>query len=148
MWVTHNVALLDLTILLEEAGDFLLAQTWVDSGDEQVGARVGGLIVVVVVTLALGGLSVASVILASCREWCEESASSPIAAAVGGLVAGTGVDIAVTVNERGARAITRGVFALAIICTRESQWMLKWMVVMQAQALLIDVASCFPSSWW
>lgn len=42
--VAHDVALLDLAILLEQTCDFLLAQTGMDTGDEEVGARVAAAI--------------------------------------------------------------------------------------------------------
>jgi hypothetical protein len=38
--VKHDLALLNITVFLEEAGNFLLGQTWVDTSDEKVGARV------------------------------------------------------------------------------------------------------------
>ena len=40
VWVTHNVALLDSAVLLEENGDLFLGQARVDAGDEEVGALV------------------------------------------------------------------------------------------------------------
>jgi hypothetical protein len=38
--ITHDVALLDFTILLEEASDFFLAEAGMNPSHEQVGARV------------------------------------------------------------------------------------------------------------
>ena len=46
MRVAHDLALLDVTVLGEKSGDFILAQPGVDAGDEQVGARVDGIITV------------------------------------------------------------------------------------------------------
>lgn len=43
--VAHDVALLDLAVLLKETCDLLLAERGVDAGDEQVGARVAALVV-------------------------------------------------------------------------------------------------------
>lgn len=45
VWVKHDLALLDLTVLLEEASDLGLGQAWVNAGDEQVRSRVHGAIV-------------------------------------------------------------------------------------------------------
>jgi hypothetical protein len=45
VWIKHDLALLDLTILLEQASDLGLGETWVDAGDEQVRSRVHGAIV-------------------------------------------------------------------------------------------------------
>ena len=67
VWVTHNVALLDIAVLPEEFGDLLFGETWVDARDEEVGAGVGrtalssivlvGLAVVVVACEMLVGKS-------------------------------------------------------------------------------------------
>lgn len=116
MWVTHDVALLDLSILLEQTGDFILAQAWVDAGDEEVGARVSGLVVVAVV--ALGWLSLAAAGLVLDRVWCRRRCKgSPIAAAVGGLlVARAHVDVTIAVDNRRARAVARGVVAFTVVC--------------------------------
>jgi hypothetical protein len=46
--VLHDLALLDLAVLLEEASDLRLLQARVDAGHEEVGARVGGAIVILV----------------------------------------------------------------------------------------------------
>lgn len=40
VWVTHDVALLDSAVLLEEDSDLFLGQTRVDASDEEVGALV------------------------------------------------------------------------------------------------------------
>ena len=52
--ILHDLALLDLTILLEEAGDLGLLKTRVDAGDEEVGTRVDGTVVILVVVAVLG----------------------------------------------------------------------------------------------
>lgn len=44
--VTHDLTLLNLAILLEEARDFRLGQARVDASDKKVGARVDGAIVI------------------------------------------------------------------------------------------------------
>lgn len=46
VWITHNVALLHVAVLLEELADLLLVETRVDAGDEQIRSRVDGLVVV------------------------------------------------------------------------------------------------------
>lgn len=53
--VLHDLALLDLAILLEEAGDLGLLETGVDAGDEEVGAGVDGTIVILVVVVVVLG---------------------------------------------------------------------------------------------
>jgi hypothetical protein len=45
VWVAHDVALLDLTIFLEQTRNLLLAQTGMNTGDEEIGARVAAAIV-------------------------------------------------------------------------------------------------------
>jgi fatty acid desaturase len=45
MWVKHDLALLNLTVLLEETSHLSLRQTWVDAGDEQVRAWVNSAII-------------------------------------------------------------------------------------------------------
>lgn len=51
MWVTHYVALLDLSVLLEEAGDLLFGEAWVDAGDEEVGSGVDRFVVAAAILL-------------------------------------------------------------------------------------------------
>ena len=51
MGVLHDLALLNVTILLEEAGDLLLAQAGVNASDEEVGAGVDGTIIVLGATM-------------------------------------------------------------------------------------------------
>jgi hypothetical protein len=43
--VKHDLALLDLTVLLEQASDLGLGKTGVDTGDEKVGSGVDGAII-------------------------------------------------------------------------------------------------------
>jgi hypothetical protein len=50
--ITHNVALLDLAILLEQTCHLLLGETRVDAGHEEVGAWVAGTRIVRVLVLA------------------------------------------------------------------------------------------------
>lgn len=64
VWVTHNVALLDSAVLLEEDGDLFLGQARVDTSDEEVGALVdiaglaaAGLLALTTVTLAAAVLA-------------------------------------------------------------------------------------------
>ena len=45
VWVKHDLALLNITILLEETSDLLLGKTWVDAGNENVGTRVNSTVV-------------------------------------------------------------------------------------------------------
>ena len=45
MWVKHDLALLNLTVLLKETGDLSLGETWVDTSNEEVGSWVDGAIV-------------------------------------------------------------------------------------------------------
>lgn len=42
VWVQHDVALDDFTVLAKETGDVLLSELWVDAGDEKIGAGVSG----------------------------------------------------------------------------------------------------------
>ena len=49
--VAHDVALLNFTILLEEACDLVLGQAGVDASDEEVGALVAALILLTVARL-------------------------------------------------------------------------------------------------
>ena len=60
--VAHDVALLDIAILLEETRDFVLSESRVNAGDKQVGARVAALVIIVP---ALRGRTTAST-LANC----------------------------------------------------------------------------------
>lgn len=46
MRVSHDLALLDLTILLKHLGDLSLRQTRMDTSDKEVGAGVNGTIVI------------------------------------------------------------------------------------------------------
>jgi hypothetical protein len=43
--ISHDIALLDLSIFLEETCHVNLTETWVNAGDEEVGSRVGSEIV-------------------------------------------------------------------------------------------------------
>lgn len=46
MRVTHDLTLLDVAVLGEESGDFILAELWVDASDKQVGTGVDGTLTV------------------------------------------------------------------------------------------------------
>lgn len=52
VWVAHDVALLDLSVLLKQARDLVFGQAWVDTSDEQVGSWVDGLAVAIAATAA------------------------------------------------------------------------------------------------
>jgi hypothetical protein len=56
--VLHDLALLDLAVLLEEASDLRLLQARVDAGHEEVGTRVGGAVVILVAAVVLDGRAI------------------------------------------------------------------------------------------
>lgn len=62
MRVSHDLALVDLSVLLEDSRNFSFRQFGVDTSHKQVGARVDRLVVVVIVVVSLM-VSLASVIL-------------------------------------------------------------------------------------
>ena len=64
VWVTHNVALLDPSVLLEKDSDFFLGQARVDAGDEEVGALVDITGVSATRAATLGAVAVAAAVLA------------------------------------------------------------------------------------
>lgn len=68
--VAHDLALLDITVLLEHASDLLLGQTGVDAGDEEVGARVDG---AVIVTVATSGTSLVLGATGKRNSTCQQS---------------------------------------------------------------------------
>lgn len=45
--IAHDVALLNLAVLLKETGDLFLTKRRMNAGDEQVGARVAALVIIV-----------------------------------------------------------------------------------------------------
>jgi hypothetical protein len=45
--IAHDVALLYLAVLLEETRDFFLGERGMDAGDEEVGARVAAVVIVI-----------------------------------------------------------------------------------------------------
>jgi len=55
MRIQHDLALLDITILLEETGYLQLGETRMDTGDEEVRTRVDGAIILGRASLVLGG---------------------------------------------------------------------------------------------
>ena len=56
--IKHDLALLNITVLLEKAGHFLLRETRMDASDEQVGTRVDGTIILGWATVTLGRATV------------------------------------------------------------------------------------------
>jgi hexokinase len=64
VWVTHNVALLDPAVLLEENSDLFLGQARVDAGDEEVGALVDVAGIAATRSTTLGAVAVATAVLA------------------------------------------------------------------------------------
>jgi hypothetical protein len=54
MGVKHDLALLNITVFLEETSNLLLRQTRMDTGDEQVGTWVDGAIILRSTTITLG----------------------------------------------------------------------------------------------
>lgn len=75
--VAHDLALLDIAVLGEESGDFILAELGVDAGDEQVGARVDGTLAVPRATTVVlgwgaakeGALEVCGLFANECGSW-------------------------------------------------------------------------------
>lgn len=53
MGITHDLALLDLAVLLEHLGDLGLAQAGMDASDKEVRAGVDGSVIIVSGTLAV-----------------------------------------------------------------------------------------------
>jgi len=53
--ILHDLALLDLAVLLKEAADLGLLEARVDAGDEEVGAGVDGALIVLVAAIVLDG---------------------------------------------------------------------------------------------
>jgi hexokinase len=64
VWVTHDVALLDPSVLLEEDSDLFLGQARVDAGDEEVGALVDIAGVAATRATTLSAVAVAAAVLA------------------------------------------------------------------------------------
>jgi hexokinase len=63
VWVTHNVALLDPAVLLEEDSDLFLGQARVNAGDEEVGALVDVAGVATTRASTLSAIAVAAAVL-------------------------------------------------------------------------------------
>jgi hypothetical protein len=59
--ILHDLALLDLTVLLKEARNLCLLEARVDTGDEEVGTRVDGTIVIILGLLRLHGSTVKTI---------------------------------------------------------------------------------------
>lgn len=58
MRVTHDAALLDITVLAEQAANLILGQARVNASDEEVGSRVDGIFLVIVVAWSWGRTTV------------------------------------------------------------------------------------------
>ena len=54
MRIKHDLALLDVTILLEETSDFRFRKTWVNTSDEKVGAWIDCAVILRSATIILG----------------------------------------------------------------------------------------------
>lgn len=57
MGITHDLALLDCSVLSEQTGDLILSQAGVDAGDEEVGARVDSAVIVTVATTVVAAVA-------------------------------------------------------------------------------------------
>ena len=68
VWVTHDVALLDSAVLLEENGDLFLGQARVDTSDEEVGTLVDVARLAAAGSLALTTVTLAATVLARRRN--------------------------------------------------------------------------------
>lgn len=53
VWITHDVALLDWSVFLKQSSHLFLAQTWVNSSNEKVGACVGIAFIVAILVSAV-----------------------------------------------------------------------------------------------
>jgi hypothetical protein len=58
MGVKHDLALLDITVFLEETSDFLFREARVNTGDEEVGSRVDRTIILRSTAICLGRATV------------------------------------------------------------------------------------------
>jgi hypothetical protein len=54
MGVQHDLALLDITVFLEQTGNFLFGEARVNTSDKEVGSRVDGTIVLRSTAVSLG----------------------------------------------------------------------------------------------
>lgn len=63
MRVTHDLALLDSTVLAEKASNLILGQAGVNAGNKQVGARVDSTVIVPVARLLFGSDTVVHIML-------------------------------------------------------------------------------------
>lgn len=76
--IAHNLALLDLTVLLEEARNLSLGQLRVDTSDEKVGSRVDGTIITTVIAhLRVGLRSAVTVVV-----WGRRAAARRLVAVI------------------------------------------------------------------
>jgi hypothetical protein len=79
MRVQHDLALLDITILLEETGYLSLGKARMDTSDEEVRTRVDGAIILGRASLVLDGRAAAvgmAVTVGGCRATRASSSSS------------------------------------------------------------------------
>jgi hypothetical protein len=126
VWVTHDVALLDSAVLLEEDSDLFLGQARVDTSDEEVGALVDIAGLAAAGCLTLTAVAVAAAVLARRRnvtvrlservELTWTRVYIPLAAATVRVVANTGVAIAVSARRARAGAVT----AARVLCLNVS----------------------------
>jgi hypothetical protein len=113
VWISHNVALLHYAVFSEQFSNLLLAETWVDAGDKEVGSRVDRVLraAVLVREWIAGGTSVHTALDIESRV-----TSSPISAPIHGLVANAGIAVAIWTWR--ARAFTP---IVSLICRGECQ---------------------------
>lgn len=93
MGIAHDVALLDLSILLKEAGDLFLAESWMNAGDEEVGSSVHGVLAIISILLWRTLITVST--------------------SVGRLIADA--DVAIAVAVWGAGAVSGWVVAVVLV---------------------------------
>jgi hypothetical protein len=104
--IAHDLALLDLAVLLEEASDLLLSQLGVDARDEEVGTGIGSSILIAILT-TLGSRAVTVIVHAVGRH---RAATAGIVAVI---TTGRGTAITVVV-ARGVRLKTVAIGILVI----------------------------------
>lgn len=109
MGIAHDLALLDLSVLLEHLGDLALGKVGVDASDEEVGAWVHGTIIIVVLraraTLCAIHWNSQSYKDSVCNSWVDK----PVMVAAGGSRAAARLIIIVTRRTR------RGTSVVAVV---------------------------------
>lgn len=113
--VAHDVALLNLTILLEQTCNLLLGQTGVDTGDEEIGARVAAAIV----SARLGGRTTVSSSTTARVYPASQRQHLPAIASVGRGAAGARVVHVATITARRPTAVA--VVATGLVCASVSK---------------------------